>query len=125
MVAVTVETESVRSSVIDSSLRQGCTLASESLFFVDYVTYAVREHSISRGQYVERLPQEDDLPVRHCAVPEKALMNEAAGDSGLLVNRIFTERLIGRVDVDLHVYEFEVRVHFFVKESKKGVDVLW
>ncbi len=39
------------------------------------------------------------------------------------MNGVFAEGLVRRVDVDLHVNEFETRIHFLVQKGEKGSDV--
>src|SRR5579862_2384831 len=123
IVDVTVEIERVRSFDICSS-RSDC-LAGRALALVDHIGDAVWEHPISSCKHVKRFPKQNDLAVGRRAVAEEALMNELSGDPRLLVNGIFTKRLIRSVDVDLHVDELKVRIHLLVQESKKGFDVLW
>src|ERR1700739_894205 len=96
----------------------------DSLLLVDHVGDAVREHSVGRGEHVKRLSKQHDLSVRDCAVTKKALMDEAAGDAGLLVDRVFAEGLIRCVDVDLDVDKLESGIHFLVQKSEKGSDIL-
>jgi hypothetical protein len=40
------------------------------------------------------------------------------------MNRVFPKRLVGRVDVDLHVDELEARIHLFVQEGEERGDGL-
>src|ERR1700722_13086334 len=118
MTAVTVETESVRSSDMFSSPKCALLLA-------DDVRDAIRKHPVRSGEDVQRLSQQGDLAVRRHTMAEEPLVNQASGYSGFLVNGVFPERLIRRVDIDLHVFKFKSRVHLFVQEREKCLDVLW
>lgn len=41
------------------------------------------------------------------------------------MNRVFTERLVGRIDIDLHINKLEVWIHLLVQESKESSNILW
>ena len=95
-----------------------------ALLLVDDVRDAIREHAVGSREYVQSFSQQKDFPVLRCEVPEETLMNVLPRNSRLLMNRVFTKGLVGRVDVNLHVDELEAGVHLFVQEGQEGADVL-
>ena len=64
------------------------------------------------------------LPFGRNAMTEEALVNILAGNPRLLVNGVFAESLVGRVDVDFHVDKLEARDTSFVQKSEEGSDIL-
>ena len=95
-----------------------------SSFLVEHVGDAVGEHSIGSGQNVERFAQQHDLAVGCRAVTKESLVDKPAGDPGFLVDRVFTERLVGGVNVNLDVDELETRIHLVVEKREKGSNAL-
>jgi len=92
-------------------------------FLVDHVGDATLEHSVGRGEHIERLSKQDDLAIGSRAMTEETLMDLLSGNPGLLVNGILPEGLIRRIDVNLHVNEPKARIHLFVQKSDKSSDV--
>ena len=82
---------------------------SARLFLARNVGDSVGEHAVGGCKQIQRLAQQNNLAAGDDAMAKEALMHVPPGDTRLLMNRVLSEGLVRRINVDLDVNELGVR----------------